>query len=287
MSTATLLRPASLVLVVLAALLAPRSGVAQLVTPVGTSVGIDAAAVNPSTAQPGVSRNSSGNGPIADSVAELSGLNFATAAASVDAAGLHMTATVHSDTTNAFATASARAFGSLVDPFILVPRAGFTGTQALLQIPYSFAGSVNHSPSLAACPSCAAIVQADLGVDGMSDQFHFLGASSQGTMSNPSFFVGGVARGGVLEGLVPVNTELYLRAGLLTQVHCQSDTAQSCGSAALFGGTLSFFGLSPDAVDIVWGLTPTAVAAVPEPSTWLLMVAGLAAMTRLQRRRRN
>jgi len=30
-----------------------------------------------------------------------------------------------------------------------------------------------------------------------------------------------------------------------------------------------------------------AVAAVPEPSTWLLMVAGLAAMTRLQQRRHS
>jgi len=58
-------------------------------------------------------------------------------------------------------------------------------------------------------------------------------------------------------------------------------------SEALFGGTLSFSGFSTDAVDIVWGLTPAVVAAVPEPSTWLLMVAGLAAMTRLQQRRNS
>ena len=51
----------------------------------------------------------------------------------------------------------------------------------------------------------------------------------------------------------------------------------SCGTEALFGGTLSYAGFSPDAVDLVWGLTPMAVAAVPEPSTWLLLVAGLAA----------
>jgi len=266
-----------------AVLLAPLGAAAQFLNPLSTQVGIDASAINGS----GVSRHANGNGPIADSAAELSGLNFATAAASVDAAGLHMTATVHGDSTNAFGTATARAFGGLVDPFILVPRAGFTGTQALLRIPYSFAGTVNHLPSLAACSTCFAAVQADLGVDGMTDQFHFLGASSQGTMTNPTFFVGGVARGGILEGLVPVNTELYLRAGLLTQVHCQSDTAQSCGSEALFGGTLSFSGFSTDAVDIVWGLTPAVVAAVPEPSTWLLMVAGLAAMTRLQQRRHS
>lgn len=276
MSHINFCRRASLTLGVVAlGLLAPLGAGAQLVTPVGTSVGIDAAAVNPSAAQPGVSRNSNGNGPIADAAAELSGLNFATAAASVDGAGLHATATVHGDSTNAFATASARAFGGLVDPFMIVPRAGFAGTQALLRIPYSFGGTMNLYPSLAACATCFGAVQASLGVDGMADQFFFLGASSQGTMNNANFFIGGVARGGVLEGLVPVNTELYLRAGLLAQVHCQSDSAQSCGSEALFGGTLSFLGLSPDDVDIVWGLAPNAVAAVPEPTTWLLLGVGV------------
>ena len=120
----------------------------------------------------------------------------------------------------------------------------------------------------------------------MTDQFYFLGASSQGTMSNPTFFAGGVSRSGILEGLVPVNTELYLRAGLLTQVHCQSDASMSCGTEALFGGTLSYAGFSPDAVDFVWGLTPCGRRGA-EPSTWLLMVAGLAAMTRLQQRRHS
>jgi hypothetical protein len=94
-------------------------------------------------------------------------------------------------------------------------------------------------------------------------------------MGNPTFFAGAVARSGVLEGLVPVNTELYLRAGLLTQVHCQSDTSLSCGTEALFGGTLSYSGFSPDAVDLVWGLAPMAVAAVPEPTTWLLLGVGV------------
>ena len=131
------------------------------------------------------------------------------------------------------------------------------------------------------------MVQASLGIDGMSDQFFFLGGASQGTISNPTFAIGGIARSGILEGLVPVNTELYLRAGLLTQVHCQSDVSLSCGTESLFGGTLSFAGFSTDAVDIVWGLTPISAAAVPEPSTWLLMLAGVAAIARLQTRLRR
>jgi len=264
-----------------AVLLAPLSVAAQFLNPLSTNVGIDASAVNFS----GVSRNTNGSGPISDAASELFGLNTADASASVDAFGLHASAAVHGDATHPGYTPMARGFASLANPFVIVPRAGFTGTQALLRIPYSFGGTLNIYPSLAACATCFGAVQGSLGVDGMTDQFYFLGASSQGTMTNPTFFAGGVSRSGILEGLVPVNTELYLRAGLLTQVHCQSDASMSCGTEALFGGTLSYTGFSPDAVDFVWGLTPMAVAAVPESSTWLLMVAGLAAMTRLQRRR--
>ena len=288
MSHSSRCRPASssaLALLILA--LAPAIAAAQLVTLVGTSVGVDAAAVNPSAGQPGVSRNTSGTGPIADTAAELVGFNSATASAAVDAFGLHASSVVHGDSTNAFATASARGIASLVNPFIVVPHAGFTGSQALLRIPYSFGGTINLLPSLAACETCFGAVQASVGVDGMSDQFFFLGVASQGTMHNADFSLGGAARAGVLEGLVPVNTELYLRAGLMTQVHCQSDTVLSCGSEALFGGTLSYTGFSPDAVDLVWGLTPLAVAAVPEPQTWLLLVAGLGFVgRRLQRQAR-
>jgi hypothetical protein len=269
-----------------ASLLLGLPAAAQFVYPVSTTTGVEAFAVNPYI-QPGIAKNQSGSGPISDSASELFGLNTADSSAAVDALGLHASAAVHADATNASYTASARSFANLVNPFIIVPRAGFTGTQASLRIPYSFGGSIDIHPSLAACASCAGVVQASLGVDGMTDQFYFLGASSQGTMTNPTFFAGGVSRAGVLEGLVPVNTELYLRAGLLTQVHCQSNAALSCGVDALFGGTLSYLGFSPDAVDIVWGLTPIAVTAVPEPGTWALLLAGLLATTRIAQRRRT
>ncbi len=263
--------------------LAALPAAAQFVNPVATSVGIDAAAVN-SYIQPGVSRNTNGTGPLLDSAAEIFGSSTADASAAVDGLGLHASSSVHGEASINGYSASARSYASLVNPFILRPQAGFVGTQALLRIPYSFGGSINIFPSLAACSTCFGQVQASLGVDGMTDQFYFLGSSSQGTAGNPNFFVGGVARGGVLEGLVPVDTELYLRAGLLTQVHCQA-FLEPCGTAALFGGTLSYTGFSTDAVDIVWGLAPQAVAAVPEPSALLLMVAGLAAMVQGGQRR--
>jgi hypothetical protein len=269
-----------------ASLLASLPAAAQFLNPLATTTGVEAFAVN-SGVQPGTARNANGSGPLADAASEIYGLNTADSAAAVDAAGLHASSAVHGDASNPGFTASARSFTSLVDPFIIVPRAGFTGTQATLRIPFSFGGTINLLPSLQACSTCFGLVQASLGVDGMSNQFFFLGAASQGTITNPTFISGGVSRSGFLEGLVPVNTELYLRAGLLTQVHCQSDATLSCGSESLFGGTLSFTGFSSDAVDIVWGLTPTVVAAAPEPSTWLLMAAGIAAIARLQTRRRT
>lgn len=260
---------------------------AQFLNPLSTLVGIDANAVN-SGVQPGVARTTNGTGPIADSASELFGLNSASSAASVDAIGVHASTSIHADASNPGYSAAGRAFAGIVNPFMLVPRAGFTGNQATLNVPYSFGGSLNLFPSLMACATCFGLVQASLGVDGMVDQFSFLGASSQGTQTNPTFFIGGVARSGVLEGLVPVNTELYLRASLLTQGHCQSDLALSCGVEALFGGTLSYLGFSPDAVDIVWGLAPTPlVTAVPEPENWALLVAGLLATTHIARRRRS
>ena len=266
-------------------LLASLPAAAQFLNPTATNVGVDAAAVNSSLQTP-ISRNTNGSGPLADAASALFGANTADAAASVGASGLHASAAVHVDGTGSGYTASARAFVGLVDPFIIVPAAGFTGTQATIRIPYSFGGSINIFPSLADCATCFGAVQASLGVDGMTDQFYFLGASSQSTIRNPTFFEGGVAKGGVLEGLVPVNTELYLRAGLMTQVHCQAFVV-SCGTEALFGGTLAFSAFSPDAVDFVWGLEPTAIAAVPEPSTWLLLAAGIAGIARLRNERRR
>ena len=95
-------------------------------TPVSTNVFVEAFAVN-SAIQPGVSRNNSGSGPISDAVSELYGLNTADSSASVDAAGLHASSVVHADATNQDSGAVARSYASLVNPFMLVARAGYTG----------------------------------------------------------------------------------------------------------------------------------------------------------------
>ena len=251
------------------------------VSAISATLGVEAFAIN-NAIQPGISRNTTGSGPISDAVSELSGLNTADSAASVNAAGLHASSAVHGDATNAGYSAFARSSAGLVNPFMLVPQAGFVGTQALVRIPYSFGGSINIFPSIQGCPTCFGGVQASLGVDGMTDQFYFLGASSLGTINNPTFFAGGVSRSGVLQGMLPVNTELYLRAGLSTNVHCQSG-ALSCGAEALFGSTLSYTGFSPDAVNIVWGLTPTVV---PVPAAVWLLGSGLLGLIGVARRRR-
>ncbi len=233
-----------------------------------TSVEVSASWGNPS---PGIYRYTTGTGPIADTAADVSGGSSATGSASVDGFGLHSISTATSDISPGY-TASAFARAGLVNSFMIVPRAGFTGTHALLQVPYSFSGSFLSHPSLAGCATCFGAVDARLEVDGMSESFFFLGAHSQGTMNNPTFVAGGVARAGVLQGLLPVNTPLFVRAGLSTNVHCQSNAIESCGVEALFGGTLSYTGFSLDEVDIVWGLVPTLVA---EPASGALLLSGL------------
>jgi hypothetical protein len=193
----------------------------------------------------------------------------------VDAIGLHAAAAVHNVSTQGF-SASARSLASIVNPFLIVPKAGFVGNQATIKIDYHFGGALNDT---AGCSTCFEFVQADLGVDGMSDQFHFFGVHSQGTINNPNGNVTGVNKGGTLVGLVPVNTELYLRAGLYVGAACQSFTSAGCDASALFGGTLGYFGFSSDAVDIVWGLAPTnpgvPTNGVPEPMSAALVLLGL------------
>jgi hypothetical protein len=243
--------------------------------PLSTTILVEAFAVN-SYIQQGVSRNSDGNAPMSDAVSEIFGLSFADASASVSATGLRAAASVFNAPSGGY-TASARASAGLVNPFIIVPQAGFTGTQALVRLAYHFGGSFNDEPG--DCSTCFGSVNASLGVDGMTEQFYFLGAHSLGTINNPTYVAGGVNLGGVLEGLLPVNTELYLRAGLTTGVHCQSNALQSCSASALFGGTLGYDGSSPDAVDFVWSLEPQLAPPVPEPASWALMAMGLLGLT--------
>lgn len=265
----------AVLLVALLAVMTPAQAAPTFASPVVTTLLVEASAANGT----GVHRDSSGSGPMADAAAELVGLNTADSSASVDAAGLHAAAAVHNANGN-FLTTSARSLAAIVNPFYLVPRAGYTAPAALIRIDYHLGGALNDT----GCDTCFEFIQADLGIDGLTDQFHFFGAHSLGTAGNPNGNVTGVNLGGYFEGLMPVNTELYLRAGLYTGVHCQGPI--TCDASGLFGGTLSYFGLSNSAVDIVWGLAPAAPpASVPEPSTAWLMGMGLGLVLWLRRQR--
>ena len=253
----------------------PAQAAPTFAYPVSTTLLIEASAANGT----GVHRDVLGTGPISDAASELFGLNTADSSARVDALGLHAAASVHNANGNAL-TAGARSGAGIVNPFYLVARAGYSATTASIQIDYHLGGALNDTPG---CPSCFEFIQADLGVDGMTDQFHFLGAHSMGTAGNPNGNVTGVNMGGALRGVVPLNTELYLRAGLYTGAHCQGPI--TCNASGLFGSSLGYYGFSSDAVDIVWGLAPAAPpASVPEPSTAWLSGLGLVLWLRWQRR---
>ena len=258
------------------ALAAPVFAAPVFANPLTTSAFVEAFAVN-SYIQPGIARNMTGSGPIADAASALYGTSTADSSASVTAKGLHAAASVH-NTSAVGGSASARSLAGIVNPFFIVPKVGFVGNQATLQISYHLGGALNDSSN---CPTCAEFVQANLGVDGMADQFYFLGFHSMGTANNPNGNVTGVNMGGILVGLMPVNTELYLRGGLYMGVQCQAPP--TCDASALFSGTLGYFGFSSDAVDIVWGLAPTAPGGpangVPEPMSLALTLLGLSLLS--------
>ena len=130
------------------------------------------------------------------------------------------------------------------------------------------------------CSICFGFIQADLGVDGMGEQFRFLGSRSMGAAGKPKANISGVNIGATLSGLVPLNTEIYLRAGLCVRAACQAPP--TCDASALFGGMLGRFGFSPSQLDIVWGLArralPPVSGSVPEPASRALLATGLVAL---------
>ena len=145
------------------ALAAPVFAAPVFANPLTTSAFVEAFAVN-SYIQPGIARNMTGSGPIADAASALYGTSTADSSASVTAKGLHAAASVH-NTSAVGGSASARSLAGIVNPFFIVPKVGFVGNQATLQISYHLGGALNDSSN---CPTCAEFVQANLGVDGIA-----------------------------------------------------------------------------------------------------------------------
>lgn len=229
----------------------PAAAAPVFLNPLTTNTLIEAFAVN-TLVQPGVHCNTRSSGPIADAASQLHLTSTADASAAVSAVGLHAAASVHN-------------------------TSGVVGSQATISIDYHLGGSLNDTPG---CPICFGFIQADLGVDGMGEQFRFLGSRTMGTAGKPKGNISGVNIGGTLSGLVPLNTQIYLRAGLCVRAACQAPP--TCDASALFGGTLGCFGFSPSQLDIVWGLAqralPPVSGSVPEPASRALLATGLVAL---------
>jgi hypothetical protein len=262
------------VIMALCATAAPATA-APILSAVSTQTIVDAFAAN-TFLDSGSSRTTSGSGPMSDSVHESYLTNTADAVATIDAVGLHSDASLLNSVGDAV-TGSSRAISSLVDPFMLVGRSGFNGTHAQVEIAYHLTGAVADTPH---CESCFEVIQATLSVDGMGQSFFFLGTRSEGTKNNAGYLNGPLDKSGVLVGLLPVNTELFLRASLLTSTRCQSWVGAMCTSDST--ADFSFTGVSNDQVDFVWGLEPGErdVPSVPEPASATLLGIGLLLIAR-------
>jgi hypothetical protein len=244
-----------------------------ILTPATATTIEDASATNGA----GASRTTDASGPLADSISHASAPNAARSAAAIDALGLHTGASVINDAGTGV-TATARGIAGLVDPFMLVADPSFTGTHAMVEFHFHLTGSVEDGED---CPeTCFSAIESRFSVDGLGDSFHYLGARSDGTKGSPSYIDGPVDKVGVLRGLLPVNTLLFLRGSLLTQTHCQSFVGALCATDVK--ADISFSGLSSDPVDFVWSLTPRDphVPGVPEPASVALLGVGLLLVAR-------
>ena len=106
-------RRALLLLAAMAALAhGPAWSAPTFVYPLNTKLLVEASAANGT----GVHRDSQGTGPISDAASELFGLSTADSSASVDALGLHASASVHNDNGIGL-TAGARSGAGIVNPF--------------------------------------------------------------------------------------------------------------------------------------------------------------------------
>lgn len=256
---------------------APAFG-APILSPVSTQTIVDASAVNGALA----TRLTTSDGPLSDSISHAFGTNLAESAAAIDGWGLHADAVLFNDM-GAGLTGSARAIPSIVNPFMLVPQAGFGGTHALVQFQFRLTGSVADTDD---CESCFSAIQVRMEVDGFGESLFYLATRSDGTKGNPDYINGPIDKTGVLTGLLPVNTELFLRTSLLSQTHCQSFDGAPCATDV--EADFWYSGVSGDAVDFVWGLTPIEpdVPAVPEPASAALLGLGLLVVARRLKSRR-
>ena len=190
---------------------------------------------------------------------------------------------------------------TVVNHFMVIPNAGFTGTTATVSLPFFLHGllSVGGNVGLPGCADGSGIcgngeanVLASLTVPTAS----WTGDSSDSIQRNVVTPVGGtlgVGENGMLTGTVPVNTSIAVEIFLQTQATAQAfNFISQVASKANFASTLSYGGMSPDDVTFDWASNQffrqppqVEVAQTPAPGSVALVFAGLFAGAVALRRR--
>lgn len=205
-----------------------------------------------------------------DSFADSFGVNSVVATAGYNGTVLRAQTSVNSGL--ASLTASSRALVQVANPFVLVANPGFVGSLVPVEIHYDLVGSLVDSGN---CRSCFTYGDALVSIDGTGLAFSIGRVHSQSTVGRPDYTAGDITAEGVLQGLLPVNTELVLRSRLFTYGLCQASPGCTTGTEM----SMSVTGLSSSAT-FAWAITP---APIPLPPAGWMMLPALAILAGLCR----
>lgn len=273
----------------LAAALLPGLAQAALFSPADYQASVSVAASN--YPGPKITRETTANGSVSEAIDFASnGSGSARAALALEASS--GAASVGS---SLYSGGNGMGYARSINRFMVVPREGFTGSNAFVSLDFLLAGW-----NLVSCAGVCFDYSAQAGISGRvfvegfeqgPGRFDFsqdLRSLQNGQDRNNS---DAVNRAWTFEGMVPVNTPILVDAYFSAHsTTTQERNGPSASSWFSFSYGLAGQDASAPLFDIVWASDlhfpqPPAVQTVPVPAPAWLLPGGLAALARLRKRR--